>query len=192
MVANAPGVAPDERRVDARRNYEHILDVASRVLGANPAASLQDIAQEVGLHRATLHRHFRTREDLMEAMRRRVSLRFLAMLDDIDATAKSPEDAVRQFVRRALEDATPEAMWRFGTYYGPGTDEYRAELNLRFSALMEGGQKAGLLRQDFTPEQLAAIWAGVGYAMLPMMHEGDIDLDGAVDTVLRTLGAPRA
>jgi TetR/AcrR family transcriptional repressor of mexCD-oprJ operon len=43
-----------------------ILDAAARVLGRRPDAAMIDIADEAGVGRATLYRHFPTRESLLQ------------------------------------------------------------------------------------------------------------------------------
>jgi AcrR family transcriptional regulator len=43
-----------------------ILEAAARVLGRRPDASMADIADEAGVGRATLYRHFPTRESLLQ------------------------------------------------------------------------------------------------------------------------------
>ncbi len=45
-----------------------LLDVAVSTLAANPAASMQDIADAAGMSRATLHRRFPSREALLAAI----------------------------------------------------------------------------------------------------------------------------
>ena len=190
MPEPTPEVAIGDRRVDARRNYEHIVDVATEVLAENPAATLQDIAQTVGLHRATLHRHFRSREDLMEALRRRASRRLLSVLDEIDRAGLEPGPAVETFVRRMLAGAIDESLWRFGTYYGGGSEEFAEEVSARLTALMARGQEAGVLRDDLSAQRLAAVWGGVGYAMLPLLHHDEITFDEAIGVVLLTMGPP--
>ncbi len=49
---------------------EAIIDAAIAVLAANPGASISEIAIKAGVGRATLHRHFRTREDLITAIQK--------------------------------------------------------------------------------------------------------------------------
>jgi serine phosphatase RsbU (regulator of sigma subunit) len=61
----------DPRRADALRNRERILDAASRMLERSPSASLADIAAAAGVARSTLHRRFRTRDELIAAVRKR-------------------------------------------------------------------------------------------------------------------------
>ncbi len=58
-------------RADAKRNYEQILSVARDLLTAEGAdASLRDVARKAGVGLGTMHRHFPTREALLEALLR--------------------------------------------------------------------------------------------------------------------------
>jgi AcrR family transcriptional regulator len=63
--------APIERpmRADARRNYERILASAGAAIAEHGAeASLEEIARRAGVGSATLHRHFPSRQALLEAV----------------------------------------------------------------------------------------------------------------------------
>lgn len=56
-------------RVDAQRNYDHLLEIARLVVTEHGAdASLRDIARRADVGLATLYRHFPTREALLEAL----------------------------------------------------------------------------------------------------------------------------
>lgn len=56
-------------RVDARRNHDRILAVAAQVIAEDGAgASLEEIARRAGVGSATLHRHFPSRQRLLEAV----------------------------------------------------------------------------------------------------------------------------
>ena len=56
-------------RADARRNRERIVEVAGVAIAEQGAdASLEDIARRAGVGSATLHRHFPTRQALLEAV----------------------------------------------------------------------------------------------------------------------------
>jgi serine phosphatase RsbU (regulator of sigma subunit) len=67
----SPTKQTDLRRADALRNRERILDAAERMLDRSPSASLADIAAAAGVSRSTLHRRFRTRDELLTALRSR-------------------------------------------------------------------------------------------------------------------------
>ncbi|MFD4131200.1 TetR/AcrR family transcriptional regulator [Streptomyces goshikiensis] len=55
-------------RADAERTVRTILEVAERVLGDDPTASLGQIAAAAGVARTTVHRRFASREALIDAM----------------------------------------------------------------------------------------------------------------------------
>jgi serine phosphatase RsbU (regulator of sigma subunit) len=67
----SPKQQTDLRRADALRNRERILDAAERLLEQSPSATLADIAAAAGVARATLHRRFARRADLIAALRER-------------------------------------------------------------------------------------------------------------------------
>jgi serine phosphatase RsbU (regulator of sigma subunit) len=58
----------DGIRADARRNRARILASAERLLGQSPSATLAEIAAAAGVSRSTLHRHFRSRDELINAI----------------------------------------------------------------------------------------------------------------------------
>ena len=56
-------------RTDAKKNYDHLLEVARGVVGEHGAdASLRDVARKAGVGIGTLYRHFPTREALLAAL----------------------------------------------------------------------------------------------------------------------------
>jgi AcrR family transcriptional regulator len=58
-------------RADARKNYDHLLEVARQVIAEQGTeASLRDVARRAGVGIGTLYRHFPTRESLLEALLR--------------------------------------------------------------------------------------------------------------------------
>lgn len=72
------------RRADARRNYDRLVAVASEVIAQQGAgASLEEIARRAGVGSATLHRHFRTRQALLEAVFRERVDGLCAMAHDL-------------------------------------------------------------------------------------------------------------
>jgi AcrR family transcriptional regulator len=59
----------DGRRAVGDRNREAILEAAVQVLGAQPEAGIAEVAAVAGVGRATVYRHFPSREGLIEALR---------------------------------------------------------------------------------------------------------------------------
>lgn len=60
------------RRSDAALNRASLVDAARQLLVENPAASMSTIAAAAGVARGTAYRHFSTRQDLIEEVRREV------------------------------------------------------------------------------------------------------------------------
>ena len=57
------------RRADARRNYDQLVAAASEAFEREGAdASLEEIARQAGVGSATLHRHFPSRQALLNAV----------------------------------------------------------------------------------------------------------------------------
>jgi len=80
-----------------------ILDAAIDTFARNPGVSLSEIATRAGVGRASLHRHFPSRADLIAAASQRC-------MDEIDAaTAEALEDArtARDRLSRMLDAVVP-------------------------------------------------------------------------------------
>jgi AcrR family transcriptional regulator len=89
--------APGRRqRSDAALNRAKILDAARRLLADTGEVSMRSIAEAAGLGRGTVHRHFQTREELMDAVRRQA-------LDDAESDEEDylrPEVLLLQVAER--------------------------------------------------------------------------------------------
>ncbi|MFD5462199.1 TetR/AcrR family transcriptional regulator [Kitasatospora sp. NPDC127059] len=69
MPKSAAGPASRPMRADARRNYDRIVATAESLVAEHGAeASLEEIARHAGVGSATLHRHFPSRQLLLEAV----------------------------------------------------------------------------------------------------------------------------
>ena len=82
---------------------EAIIDAAIDTLARNPGASLSEIAARAGVGRASLHRHFRSRDDLVAAIT-------LQSMNEVDAaTDEAVGDArtARERLSRMLEAVVP-------------------------------------------------------------------------------------
>ncbi len=70
-------------RADARRNYERLIAVAAEVVAEQGAeASMEEIARRAEVGSATLHRHFGSRQKLLEEV-------FLSSIDHVCAEAET-------------------------------------------------------------------------------------------------------
>ncbi|WP_300529852.1 TetR/AcrR family transcriptional regulator [Maricaulis sp.] len=86
-----------------------IITAGFAVLAADPAASLNDIARKAGVGRATLHRHFSGRDDLVRCLA-------LAALHEMDAAVEAALENAQSHTD-ALK-LTLQTLVPLGTQYG--------------------------------------------------------------------------
>lgn len=141
-----------------------VLTAAQRVLNAEPTASMAAVAEAAGLSRATLHRHFDSREALLVELGTRSLDQWAQRLDvvGVEGVAGSG-DASR--IRAALEELVLGYVEDSDAYGFALTDHVilaNAELEARTQVLADreavlfgAAQATGVLRAD-----LPARWFG--------------------------------
>jgi TetR/AcrR family transcriptional repressor of mexCD-oprJ operon len=80
-----------------------IIEAAFSVFSKNPSAALSDVAERAGVGRATLHRQFATRQDLMGALARIASQE----MDEAVETACAGATSYSEVARLALQALIP-------------------------------------------------------------------------------------
>ncbi len=161
-------------RADAARNVHRIVEVAARLLAENPGAGMADVAAGAGVGRATLYRHFPTREALVEAIRE-----------------QAIEDAEQALAACRLDEGTAtEALGRLCAAWLDVAERYavvepkRAPRSTVLAepliALLERGQAAGEFSRELPPQWMARVFGAV---LLAGARDGTLP----ADTVTRTL-----
>ncbi|MFC7375792.1 TetR/AcrR family transcriptional regulator [Brachybacterium sp. GCM10030267] len=90
-------------RADARESIARILDAAQEVYAGDPNASLDRVAQVAGVARATVHRHFSSRQVLLDALVRDQNRRYREALEQARVTTVPPLVAFYRVVERIFE-----------------------------------------------------------------------------------------
>lgn len=149
-------------RSDAERNRRSLLDAAAAALAENPGASMAEVARAAGLTRATLYRHFSSREALLEAMRAEALVRATEAL----AVSRLDEGTALDALSRAVRALVDEGL-RFRAVLAVGADqdpEFRAE-RMRVLApvrdVVRRGQASGVIREDLPAEWVVAVMAAL-------------------------------
>ena len=189
---SGPGARRYGRRADAERNRESVLDHAARLLYEDPAAGMSEIAAHSKIGRATLYRHFPTRERLLEAI-----------------TARAIDDVVAAIAASRLDEGTAgEALQRLtasllevgdrycfllvqGIHQAPGEQLHDRDTERRLREPILSLFERGLRTGEFT-RSLSPVWttAAFGALCVTAMHEvaiGNIDQAEAGSTVTATL-----
>lgn len=173
---------------------EEILAAAQRRLNSDPTSSMADIAAAAGIGRATLHRHFSGREELLTEIGTRSLDRWEQRLDAARVEdVSSSDDATR--MRETLVTLLGQYLEDSDEFGFALTDQFlttepglvaRAEaLAEREIDLFAAAQSAGVLRADVSPRWLSQACYGLLVAARDALRAGDVprrDLDTVVSS----------
>ena len=159
---------------------ERILDVAQRLVQTRgyDGFSFADVAEAVGIRKASIHHHFATKGDLAVALVERFREGCREALAAIDREVEAPErrlDAYARLFESTLADGGRMClcgMLAAGQVTLPEAARGALELALReheawLTGIIRAGQKAGRFRADAPPaRQAQALLASLEGAML--------------------------
>jgi AcrR family transcriptional regulator len=179
-------------RADAARNVHRIVEVAARLLGEDPHAGMTEIAVAAGVSRATVYRHFATREALIGAIQQQAVEQAEQALESCRLGEGSATDALRRLVATWLELARRYSLPQLATQ--PGLDTSKAARERRRAifrqplvALFERGQASGEFSADLPPEWSASSFGSLVLAGARAIADGELARADAADVVFRTL-----
>ncbi len=188
---------PVKRRADAERNIARILDRAARLLADDRNAGMVDIAAAAEVGRATLYRHFPTREVLIEA----IEARAYEEAERAMAASRLDEDpapvALERLLRALVEVGDRYRIVAERPPVGPGSPRQpRAESLARpLFALFARGREDGAFRADLSERWELMVFHGVLQVAIRSVAEQGLTQDeaaaAAATTLLDGLG-PRA
>ncbi|MGX7674951.1 TetR/AcrR family transcriptional regulator [Plantactinospora sp. DSM 117369] len=168
-----PPLAGRPMRADARRNYERILGAAGAIVAAHGAqASLEEIARRAGVGSATLHRHFPSRQALLEAVFRDRVEALCAKAHDL-ATGLDPWPALTTWLRAVGTHATANRGLATAIMSGtPGGDPTlgatcHTMIMDAGDALLVRARRAGSVRPDVTTADLLKLVSAIALAAEP-------------------------
>ena len=180
---------PVKRRADAERNIARILDCAARLLAEDRSAGMVEIASAAGVGRATLYRHFPTREALIAA----IHLRAYDEAERAVAASRLDEGPVTEALRRLL-DALLAVGDRYRVINNVGAsdpDEPRRAREEALAApmfdLVERGQREGELAPDLPPRLILALLGTVLQTHIRLVSEGTLTREQASGLCARVL-----
>lgn len=143
-----------------QRTRSAILDAAARALGRRPDAAMGEIADEAGVGRATLYRHFPTRESLLRGVAEAgitelVEAFDAAHLDDLPA-----DRAIARVIAIYLrEGAKYAAVIRQAVEYCDPADIERTVRPVR--AVIDRGVRDRALRDDLRGDAMFAMFSAI-------------------------------
>ena len=165
---------------------EAILEAAFQLLSRTPSASLGEIAERAGVGRATLHRHFAGREDLMLALAE-------AANEDLEAAIVAAVGHVQsagERLRLSLAAMLPLAD-RHSFLAGPEIDDAMAETNASnrawLCAEIELAKAEGVFATDVPTVWIAEAYEAVLYAGWAMISTEEATPKQAANLAWRTI-----
>jgi AcrR family transcriptional regulator len=179
-------------RADARRNRERILESARAVFAESGAeAQIDDVARRAGVGVGTVYRHFPTKEALLTEL---VRQKFVLIAEDARTALQAdgePFEVLEGVLRRNAAAAAKDV----GMQYAISNAGERAwtqapveqeELRAATGELIERARRAGTIRADVQPMDIAMLMCGVCTTMGP---RPGVDWRRHLDLVLDVLRA---
>ncbi|WP_139981132.1 TetR/AcrR family transcriptional regulator [Nocardioides litoris] len=174
---------------------EEILAAAQRHLNVDPRASMAVLAAAAGVGRATLHRHFSSRDDLLHELGARSHDRWEESMDAVGvdevATSRDPERieaCLRELMGRYLADSDDFGFALTDAVLTSAPDLLARSDRLaeREVALLAAAQEVGVLRDDLPARWLGHAVYGLLVAARDAVREGDVPRRDLDDLVLTT------
>lgn len=174
-------------RADARRNVEALLDAAREVLAEDPRAGLHRIAERAGVHRATLHRHFPSRTDLIARL-------YAGYLDAVGEVVTGADPGAAD-VGAELERLTGEVYrenqrWRafaWAPAFPPDHAGPRDRMIEVLERLFERARRERVVRGDLSVTELQIAWGAPIQYLSSRIADGSWTVERATDFTLRVL-----
>ena len=159
------------------------------LLSRNPGASTSEIALRAGVGRATLHRYFPSRADLLRAL----AAEAMAEIDAAIDSAQQPGLNARESLESYLETIVPigdrsRFLWSLPEVMNDS--EIRAGYVRQLEQarwLVERLKREGSIAADVPTDWVVGALDALTYAGWRSVEEGRIARNGAASLVLRTL-----
>ncbi len=154
-----------------------------------PGSSLQDIADEAHIGRATLHRYFPTRGELVRALAHDAIARTAEAIREAHLGLDPASEALRRLVGglMPLGDRFHYLLIEPLVESDPQIAKAGERLFAPISELFRRGQEQGAFRADLSVAWSATLFESTLYAAWQAIHKGDLAPNQAVDVVMRTL-----
>lgn len=170
---------------EAEERKNEILDVAERLFGSKgfDNTSTNDILNEIGIARGTLYYHFKSKEDILDAMIDRTIGRLAAGARSL---ANQQELPVLQRLAMMIQALNISGEWgdklmeqlhkpQNALMHQKMQDRLLAEMNPLLTALIEEGIAQGICRTDYPAEvaEMTFLYANIAFDGLMEYSEAE-------------------
>lgn len=155
-----------------KKSTRALLDASFQVLVGNPHASLSEIATQAGVGRATLYRHYPTREALITAIAQE-SLQYIdGVLQPINKQGLDGLEAVKAMVNALLPMAERfhflQMIWTTAELDKAIVKMYEEQMNIIWYWI-SAGQKAGDINASISAEWIVTVLDSMLYGAAWML-----------------------
>ncbi|MFD7295487.1 TetR/AcrR family transcriptional regulator [Streptomyces sp. NPDC059897] len=187
--------SPKPLRADTERTVRAILEAAERVLSANPAATMEQIAEAAGVARTTVHRRFASREALIAALAAWATQQFHEAVEAARPQTSPPAVALYQVTANVLR---VKIGWGFAMGAlptdAPEVARVHADVLDQCARLFVRLRDAGVLRPDTDLDWTRRVYYALIHEAAGQTPDTDAALDAlatrVVDTLLHGFGTP--
>lgn len=168
--------------------HDAIVEAAFQLFARNSGATLGDVAAHAGVGRATLHRHFASREDLMRALAKTAFDELTVAVDTANQDATSYSDALY----RSLTAIIPLADRQLFLASDPIVNDTEiaslyAQDRQELTDLVLACTEEGLFDKTIPTAWLVESYEALVYAAWTMVRDGHTTPLQAADLAWRTL-----
>jgi AcrR family transcriptional regulator len=181
-------------RKNARANRERILAAAEAVFGASgELGSTEDVAAWAGVGIATVFRHFRTKDALIEAALVR---QFDRLTEQASGFAGEPDPgrAVRELIVTLIETSSTKltliSLVGESGQLPPAVQEATGRVQAAIGRVLAQAKNQGVVAGDVTVEEFFVLVRGVGQAAATL-PAAPVTLDRAIEIICRGLAPAR-
>jgi AcrR family transcriptional regulator len=171
------------------RGQDSLLDAAVATLAANPGASLQDIADAAGISRATLHRRFAGRDELLMAIGEWAIGQLEGISDSVESSGLRGRAAIEALLEEAIQLA-PKIGFLISEHSLECNEDFMGRVDTaqeRWHRMIEDGQRLGEIRIDLPARWIADAIEGLMIAVFHGVRRGFTAPNDALRLVRITL-----
>lgn len=164
-----------------------IVDQAAAILASGRGHTMNEIAELTGIGRTTLYRYFRTRDELLAAVRAQATADAWTAVQE----SRPDEDDAETALRRVIAGLVGVGD-RYRVVFSEGMSHKEQkpehlELKETMVRLIERGQREGVFAPNLTADWMLSAMGALIFMSIRKINDGDLARNFAADTVANTL-----
>jgi AcrR family transcriptional regulator len=178
-----------QRRADAQRNIDKILEAGLRLYSSRPGVSVAEVAEAAGVGRVTLYGHFPSRTELAKALMERAFEETEAAWRDVDTSGPAAE-ALDRVLREQWHLMERNRNLRDNIIGDVSPQWLRARhdpILKRIEALITRGQDDGAFRTDLPLSWMVTALYSLVHAAADEISAGRLTTEQAPEVLVASL-----